>query len=184
MENGKDKIVAFILGMALMGGIVYFYGSGGDRVTVKHLPSYSFSDIPGLVGGFGTWTAKGEELANKFNAAQINCFNTYGDVSFEDIRGFGVDPTQAEMYCYIAQADIIDGFLNVDLQIMPITDWNMNTVTAESTGLCRRVVMTLDRASQTITQTGTLIDSEGICEGLSEEPIQSYLTDGLKVLEE
>lgn len=178
--------IAFILGMIAMGGLVYFYDDVTEKTTVQYLPSFYFSDsIPGLVGGTGVWTAKGEKLANKYNAAYISCFNDYGDMSFSEIRKkYGIDPAsrEIEMYCYIAQADIINNYLNSDLQLFSITDWNENAVVAEFNGICRKTVMILDRKAKTVTQTGTLVGDSELCEGLSKEPIQAYLEDGSKVL--
>jgi len=172
----------FVLGAVL----VLVFGTpneGENKNVVKQLPVYYFSErIPGFAGGSGTWVLKGEEIANKYNAANINCFNHYGETSLEEIRNRGIEP---EMYCYIAQADIFDGSLSADLSLFTITEWNEKRVVAESVGLCRKVTMTLDRESKTITQLATLLAGASdvdFCEGLSSDPIQSFLTDGDRVI--
>ncbi len=170
------------LGVGLALGIVMSLAFRADsKGVVTMLPSYIFSDsVPGLIGASGVWTMKGESLANKFNAAQINCFNHYGDTSFTNLKRNGVDIS--EMYCYIAQGDILNNLLMADLQLFTITDWNSEQVVAEWEGLCRKITMVLDRRAKSVSQTGTLINNTGLCEGLSPEPQLSYLTDGLKVL--
>lgn len=164
--------------------IVFAAVNGGENKNkVQYLASYYFSEgIPGFAGGSGTWVIKGEELVNKYNAAEISCFNNYGEMSLEEIRSFGVEP---EMYCYIAQADVFNGLLAADLSLFTITEWSPKRVVAESVGMCRKVTMTLDRESKTITQLATLLadssDSE-LCGSFSSDPIQSFLTDGEKVI--
>ena len=178
MKNGL--IGAIIIGALLLGGYVLL-NKTDSKAVITMLPPYIFSDtVPGLVGASGVWTMKGETLANKINAATISCFNNYGDESFEILRHLGAD--LSEMYCYIAQGDIISNMLMANLSLFTITDWNAERVVAEAEGACRKTIMILDRRAETVTQTGTLINDSGLCEGLSKEPTQAYLTDGLKVL--
>lgn len=172
-------IVAIIL--PLVYWVFFLTFLSGKRASVTLLPPYFFSDsVAGLVGASGTFTAKGERLANKFNTVTIDCFNHYGDTSFQSLRKSGTGPGEA--YCYIAQADVIDGYLSSDLQLFTITDWDSAKVVAESEGLCRKTIMILDRKAKTVTQTGTLINNDGLCKGFSSDPIQSYLSDGLDVI--
>lgn len=174
----KITVVAFFFVLIFSSG---FNGMLG-RAVVTSLPVYMFNDaVPGLVGADGTFTAKGEELANKFNSVEIQCFNRYGDVDFSELKTAGININ--EMYCYIAQGDIIDGHLSTYLSLFTITDWSKEKVVAEKEGLCRKTVMTLDRRAKSVTQTSVLVNGEGeLCSGLSSEPIQSYLTNGFEVV--
>ncbi|KKS92624.1 MAG: hypothetical protein UV68_C0041G0011 [Candidatus Collierbacteria bacterium GW2011_GWC2_43_12] len=180
LKENWFKIVVIVLFLAgiISGGFSDILG----RTTVTSLPPFLFLDnVPGLVGATGTFAAKGEELANKFNSVEIQCFNKYGDVAFDDLKQAGINTE--EMYCYIAQGDVIKGYLSTYLSLFPITDWDKEKVVAEKEGLCRKTIMTLDRRAKSVTQTSTLINNEGeLCSGLSPEPIQSYLTNGFEAV--
>lgn len=182
MTSSLTRREWILLGVGLaIGAVASLVFRADSKGVVTMLPTYIFSDsVPGLVGASGAWTMKGESLVNKFNAAQVDCFNHYGDTSFVNLKRAGIDIP--EMYCYIAQGDIFDHMLIADLALFTITDWNPEQVVAESDGLCRKVTLTLDRRAKSVSQTSTLIDSTGLCEGLSPEPQLSYLTDGFKLL--
>lgn len=124
---------------------------------------------------------KGEELVNKYNASKIDCFNRFGDSSFEYLKAKGVNVS--EMYCYVAQGDIFMGQLIADLSLFTITDWNNEEVVSESEGLCKKVTMVMDRRAKVVTQTSTLINNtDEFCKGFDSIPMQSFLTDGMKIL--
>lgn len=169
-------LVGTIVGAA---GYAQLDGSASDN-TVEYLAPYYFSDnIPGYVTGEGSWVMKGEELANKYNSVSVSCFNDYGDMPLDTVKRLGGD---AEMYCYVAQGDILDGYMAANLTVFTVTEWNEERVVAVSEGGCRKVTMTLDRASETVTQQAVLINTDPpLCSELSPEPVLSYLTNGLKV---
>jgi len=178
--RSQFKAISFGILVGIIVVITYQAFASDHKNVVNSLPPYYFSDsVPGLIGGSGVWVQKGEKLANKYNAVEISCFNAYGDTSLESIRRAGVDP---EFYCHVAQADVLSGYLASSLSLFTITEWSAERVVAESDGGCRKVTMVLDRASKTITQTGLLTNSEGLCGVLSPEPQQIYLTNGLDVI--
>lgn len=180
----KQTKITFILITILAFGLGYitntYFSSvtsnGSAKNVVNILPTKSFYDADQAVTASGVWRAKGESLANEYNATDVFCFNPYGNVSITELKSYGEDTSVVT--CYISQADIIMNGLFSDLQIMEVSEWSEDRVVAEASGTCRKTTMVLDRESEQVTQTGVLIKSDGICEGLSDEPIQSYIADG------
>jgi hypothetical protein len=185
--NQKTR-VAFLVALVIAFGLGYlsnFYFSpetinNTGKNVVNILPTKSFYDAGQAVTAGGVWRAKGESLANEFNATDVFCFNPYGNISLTELASYGEDTSLVT--CYIAQADIMMNGLFSDLQIMEVTEWSEDRVVAEASGTCRKTSMVLDRESGQVTQTGVLIKSDGMCEGLSDEPIQSYIGDGSDII--
>lgn len=170
-QNKKGSIfkkVAFglLILVLLEAWLIYKLYKFEDRIL---LPSFHFSELdPNFQDTF--FTAKGSwisdtKLAFPAQTVELSCYKDFD-------------------YCIETQGTIAEGnFLSVWNTLYPIDVWSKELITTkpdESAAGCVEYTIKIDRINKRVTSLRTTKNNtKGLCENVSNEPIASYLGDGL-----
>lgn len=146
--------------------IIYKLYDFEDRIL---LPNYFFSESdPNFQDTF--FTAKGSwisdtKLAIPAQTVELTCHKDFG-------------------YCFETIAQLMEGsFLSVSTDLKEIDLWTKDVITTKPTETaagCVEYTINIDRINKRVTSLRTTKNNtKGLCENVSDEPIASYLGDGL-----
>lgn len=169
--SNKFKKIAFALLIIVLfeGWIIYKLNNTLNNIEDKIiLPSFYFSELdPKYTDDFfsakGSWISD-TKLAYPAQTTEITCYKNWG-------------------YCIENNAQLgIGNVLSVDSTLQPIDLWTKDLITtkpSESAFGCVEYTSRIDRINKRVTSIRTTKNNkEGLCEGIQDAPIVSYLDDG------
>lgn len=111
----------------------------------------------------GSWTSD-VDVYNPIQTSKIECWKDKG-------------------ICVEANSYLNDNFLYGDMITYEIDAWNDKEIISkpDQSAQCTTYIFRIDRKQKQATRIRTTKSQEGICSGMSTDPIHQYLTDGLKI---
>lgn len=162
------KVALGLLILALLEAwIIYKLYNFEDRIL---LPGYNFSEFDSSIedtffSATGSWISD-TKLAFPAQTTELSCFKNWG-------------------YCIESQASIqgdVGNYLSVWNSLYEIGSWTKDEITTkpeDSVAGCIEYTIKIDRLNKRVTSLRTTKNNQGFCENVSDEPIASYLGDGL-----
>lgn len=159
------RLFWIILVVAILEGAWIYFSS--DLTRRINMAEYTFTDSGGdLVTATGSWIST-SDIAFPLSTAEIDCWKDFG-------------------HCWMADATIMDNeFLSVGMKLHEIAEWNDDYITTKPSQPllgCVEETYRFDRKRKVVTYTRSTVDTSGLCEGMSKEPIVARLGDGLERL--
>lgn len=127
------------------------------------LGTFLFYDAGNYVTAEGTWTS--DTKLDPLQVSKLNCW-------------------QDRNQCIEATADVSGGFLSVRMSYWDVENWGQDEITFReiTSAMCVNERYRIDRKNKIISYTrATKQPKPDSCAGIQDEPIVSYLTDGIKL---